>query len=79
MPWPCSGTSTGETRLADILVHRNGSVGTVVISNVDKYNAMTTDMWRALPQRIAELDADPAIHAIVLVGDGDKAFVSGAM
>jgi enoyl-CoA hydratase len=64
--------------LADILVHRNGSVGTVVISNVDKYNAMTTDMWRALPQRIAELDADPAIHAIVLVGDGDKAFVSGA-
>ena len=64
--------------MADILVHRNGPVGTVVISNVDKFNAMTTQMWRALPQRIAELDADPAIHAIVLVGDGDKAFVSGA-
>ena len=64
--------------MADILVHRNGPVGTVVISNVDKFNAMTADMWRALPQRIAELDADPAIHAIVLVGDGDKAFVSGA-
>ena len=64
--------------MADILVHRNGPVGTVVISNVDKFNAMTTQMWRALPERIAELDADPAIHAIVLVGDGDKAFVSGA-
>ncbi len=64
--------------MAEILVRRNGPVGTVVISNVDKYNAMTTDMWRALPQRIAELDADPAIHVIVLAGDGDKAFVSGA-
>ncbi|MDB5947329.1 MAG: putative enoyl-CoA hydratase, partial [Ramlibacter sp.] len=48
------------------------------MSNVDKFNAMTTQMWRALPQRIAELDADPAIHVIVLAGDGDKAFVSGA-
>jgi len=64
--------------LAEILVHRNGPVGTVVISNVPKFNAMTTAMWRALPQHIAALDADPAIHVIVLVGDGDKAFVSGA-
>jgi enoyl-CoA hydratase len=64
--------------LPEILLRRDGPVGTVVISNVDKFNAMTTDMWRALPQRIAELDADPAIHVIVLAGDGDKAFVSGA-
>lgn len=64
--------------MAEILVQRDGPVGTVVISNVDKFNAMTTQMWRDLPLRIAELDADPAIHAIVLVGDGDKAFVSGA-
>ena len=64
--------------MPEILVRRDGPVGTVVISNVDKFNAMTTDMWRALPQRIAELDADPAIHVIVLAGDGEKAFVSGA-
>lgn len=64
--------------MAEILVQRDGPVGSVVISNVDKFNAMTTQMWRDLPLRIAELDADPAIHAIVLKGDGDKAFVSGA-
>ena len=63
--------------MPDILIRRDGAVGHVVISNPDKLNAMTTQMWRALPQRIAELDADPEIHAIVLVGDGDKAFVSG--
>jgi enoyl-CoA hydratase len=64
--------------MPEIRIRRDGSVGRVVVSNPDKYNAMTTDMWRALPERIAELDADPAVHVIVLTGDGDKAFVSGA-
>jgi enoyl-CoA hydratase len=64
--------------LPEILIRRNGAVGTVVMSNVDKFNAMTLEMWQALPQRIAELDADPSVHVIVLAGDGDKAFVSGA-
>lgn len=64
--------------MPSILVRRNGPVGTVVMSNPDKFNAMTTTMWRELPERIAELDADPGIHAIVLTGDGTQAFVSGA-
>jgi enoyl-CoA hydratase/carnithine racemase len=61
-----------------LLVRRDGHVGTVLISNPGKFNAMTMDMWRELPQRIAELDADDEVHAIVLAGDGDQAFVSGA-
>ena len=61
-----------------IVVRREGGVGTLVISNPEKHNAMTLDMWRELPERIAELDADPAVVAIVLTGDGETAFVSGA-
>lgn len=64
--------------MADILVHRMGAVGHVVFSNVDKFNAMTTQMWQDLPAHVAELDTDPDIRAIVLSGEGDKAFVSGA-
>ncbi|MFZ2737785.1 MAG: enoyl-CoA hydratase [Burkholderiaceae bacterium] len=64
--------------MADIEVHRIGAVGHIVISHPEKYNAMTLQMWRDLPLRIAELDADPKIRAIVLRGDGEKAFVSGA-
>ena len=67
-----------ETELADILARRDGGVGTLVFSNLEKHNAMTADMWEALPGRIGELDRDPAIRVIVLTGDGDKAFVSGA-
>jgi enoyl-CoA hydratase/carnithine racemase len=64
--------------VADIITRRNGPVGTVVLSNVDKFNAMTAQMWRDLPAHIAALDADPSIRVIVLAGDGDAAFVSGA-
>jgi enoyl-CoA hydratase/carnithine racemase len=64
--------------MAKIDVRKNGPVGTIVISNPDKYNAMTSDMWRELPEALARLDADPDIRVIVLTGDGEKAFVSGA-
>ena len=64
--------------MAKILIERDGPIGTVVFSNVGKLNAMTAQMWCELPARLAELDADASIRAIVLVGDGDKAFVSGA-
>lgn len=64
--------------MPDILIQRDGPVGTVIISNAAKYNAMTTQMWADLPGCVAQLDADPSILAIVLAGDGDKAFVSGA-
>jgi enoyl-CoA hydratase/carnithine racemase len=64
--------------VAEILLKRDGAVGTVVFSNPEKYNAMTTRMWSELPARIAELDADDAIRVIVLVGEGDRAFLSGA-
>ena len=64
--------------MADILVRREGAIGTLMFSNLDKHNAMTGQMWESLPARLAELDEDPAIRVIVLKGDGDKAFVSGA-
>ena len=64
--------------MANIVLLRSGPVGHVVFSNPDKFNAMTTRMWHDLPAHIAALDADPVIRAIVLRGDGDKAFVSGA-
>lgn len=64
--------------MAQIMVRTNGPVGTVIVSNPEKYNAMTADMWRALPQQVEKLDADPAIRVIVLTGEGNKAFISGA-
>lgn len=64
--------------MGQIFVRREGATGHVLVSNMDKFNAMTTQMWLDLPSGIAELDGDPSIRAIVLSGDGNKAFVSGA-
>ena len=64
--------------MAEILLQREGAVGTIVFSNPEKHNAMTLQMWRAFATSMAALDGDDSIRAIVLVGDGDKAFVSGA-
>ncbi|WP_282791885.1 enoyl-CoA hydratase/isomerase family protein [Streptomyces sp. CC224B] len=52
-------------------------VATVVIDHPAKRNAMTADMWRALPPLLDALAADPAVRALVLTGAGDT-FCAGA-
>ena len=64
--------------MGEVIVRRDGAIGTVVLSNPTKFNAMSRNMWAAVPAAIAELDADPQIRVVVLQGDGDRAFVSGA-
>ena len=56
----------------------DGAVATVLFSNPPKLNAMSYEMWRAVPEVFAELDRNPAVRVIVCAGDGDKAFISGA-
>jgi enoyl-CoA hydratase len=62
----------------EVIIKRDGPIGHVIFSNPAKFNAMSIDMWEALPRAITELDADAAIRVIVLQGDGEKAFVAGA-
>lgn len=64
--------------MAELICIRDGAVATVLFSNLPKMNAMTFDMWTAVPRTLAELDADPSVRVIVVAGDGDKAFISGA-
>jgi enoyl-CoA hydratase/carnithine racemase len=64
--------------MPEILTRREGRVGTVVVSNPEKYNAMTMAMWQDVTRAIAAFDADDGICAIVLTGAGTQAFVSGA-
>lgn len=61
-----------------IAVRRDGHIGTVVFSNPKRYNAMTYEMWRDLPEAVRSLSDDPQIRVVVFTGDGGKAFVSGA-
>jgi enoyl-CoA hydratase len=53
-------------------------VATVVLANAARHNAMSLAMWRGLAALLAQLQADPDVRVVVLRGEGDKAFVSGA-
>lgn len=64
--------------MSELIVRREGAVGWILFSNPAKFNAMSYDMWRALPEQLSAFESDETVRAIVLAGDGEKAFVSGA-
>src|SRR4030088_880233 len=53
-------------------------VGVITFNNPEKRNAMSLDMWEGLGHALVELRDDPAVRVVIMVGAGDKAFVSGA-
>jgi enoyl-CoA hydratase len=63
---------------ARLRVERDGAIGTMVFDNPARRNAISGDMWRAIPEAMAQFDADPAIRCIVLRGEGTVAFAAGA-
>lgn len=56
----------------------DGAVGHLVFNQPDKLNAVSLDMWSAIPVILDAFAADDAVKVVVVTGAGDKAFVSGA-
>lgn len=53
-------------------------VARLTLHQPQKLNAMSFDMWAALPALVARAVADEAVRAIAVEGAGEKAFCSGA-
>ncbi|MGC1442410.1 MAG: enoyl-CoA hydratase [Burkholderiaceae bacterium] len=64
--------------MGQVTLETKGAVAWVKISNVARHNAMSRTMWLELIEVIARVQADPQLRVVVLFGDGDKSFVSGA-
>src|SRR5437660_8109714 len=69
-----------EKSFADgkILQSVTDGIGVVTFNNPEKRNAMSLDMWEGFGQALTELRDDNEVRVVVMVGAGDKAFVSGA-
>ncbi len=69
-----------EKSFADgkILQRSADGVGVITFNNPEKRNAISLDMWEGLGHALTELRDDPDVRVVILVGAGDKAFVSGA-
>jgi enoyl-CoA hydratase len=63
---------------ARLRAEREGPIGRMVFDNPARRNAISGDIWRAIPKAMAEFDADPEIRCIVLRGEGTVAFAAGA-
>jgi enoyl-CoA hydratase/carnithine racemase len=74
-------TSTGtalKTSTEGMIARRDGAVGWMLFNNPARHNAVSVDMWKAVPEILDAFAADPAIRVVVLAGVGGKAFISGA-
>ena len=61
-----------------LIGRKDGRIGWMIFNNPERRNALSSDMWQAIPGVLAAFEADPEIRVVVFRGAGDKAFVSGA-
>ena len=59
-------------------IEKEGAIGWMVLDNPERLNAISSDMWRTFPKAMAQFDADPDVRAVILRGEGEKAFAAGA-
>src|ERR1700712_4854342 len=62
----------------NILQSVTDGVGVITFNNPAKRNAMSLDMWEGLGSALIELRDNDEVRVVIMVGAGDKAFVSGA-
>ncbi len=59
-------------------VSRGEGTATVVLDRPQARNAITLEMYEALPGIVADLDVDPEVKVVVVRGAGAAAFAAGA-
>ena len=61
-----------------VQVGRDASTLHIRFNNPARHNALSVDMWEAVPPLLAQAAGDDRIRLVVFAGTGEKAFVSGA-
>ncbi len=61
-----------------LLAQAEGAIGWMVFNNREKRNALSLDMWAAIPAILDRFERDRDIRVVVLRGAGEEAFISGA-
>ena len=60
-----------------VLIERRDDIAVVRLDRPAAMNAVDAALRAALTAQLGALDADPAVHAIVLTGSGERAFCGG--
>ena len=61
-----------------LIARKDGAIGWVIFNNPEKRNAMSLEMSEATAVAMESYAKDPEVRVVILRGQGDKAFISGA-
>ncbi len=61
-----------------LIAAKDGGIGRITFNNPERRNAISYEMWQAIPLALQDFGADPAIRVVVVSGAGGKAFSAGA-
>jgi enoyl-CoA hydratase len=67
-----------KTSTERMIARKDGPIGWIQFNNPARHNAVSVDMWKAVPEIMAEFEGDDEIRVVVLSGAGGRAFISGA-
>lgn len=67
-----------QLKTTKMLASVENGVGWITFNQPEKRNAVSYEMWTAIPEIVSAFSAEPAVRVVVMKGAGDKAFVSGA-
>jgi enoyl-CoA hydratase len=62
----------------EVRIERDGPIARMVFDHEKRRNAISVDMWEAIPEAVREAQEDLGIRVVVMRGAGSEAFVSGA-
>ena len=61
-----------------IYLETRGAIAELVLNRPDKRNALSAEMWRAIPRLVSEAGSHPEIKVLILRGASAEAFSAGA-
>ena len=70
--------SQEQTPAGHLKVDERDGIVTIRICNAARFNAMSLSMWEHLADIVAQAEASETARVLVLTGEGERAFVSGA-
>lgn len=65
--------------MADIILANNSPVATITLNRPDDLNRLTPDSMALLGGMVDDIEADTAIHAVVVTGAGEEMFSAGLL
>jgi enoyl-CoA hydratase/carnithine racemase len=73
-----TGAAEYRSNTERVQAWRDGTTLHIRFNNPARHNALSVDMWEAVPPLLAQAAADGRLRLVVFSGAGEKAFVSGA-